>query len=132
MAAPLFRLDTDVLSHVGMVRQLNEDRAYADPDNGVWVVADGMGGHAAGDFASEAVMRHLQAGAFDAASAVDLEAAFRAAIIDANAEIHAAARQRSQTIGTTVVGLLAFGKVYRCYWSGTAALTCCAATCWPS
>lgn len=118
MAGPLFRLDTDVLSHVGMVRQLNEDRAYADPANGVWVVADGMGGHAAGDFASETVLRHLQAGAFDAASAVDLEAAFRAAILDANAEIHAAARQRGQTIGTTVVGLLAFGKVYRCYWSG--------------
>ncbi len=37
------------------------------PGNGVWVVADGMGGHSAGDFASETVLRHLQAGAFDAA-----------------------------------------------------------------
>lgn len=119
MVGPVFRLETEAQSHVGMVRQLNEDRAYADPANGVWVVADGMGGHEAGDFASDAIVRHLQASAFNAASAMDLETVFRTAILSANDEIYAVSRQRGNVvIGSTVVGLLTYGNVYRCYWSG--------------
>ncbi|WP_244427872.1 PP2C family protein-serine/threonine phosphatase [Sinorhizobium fredii] len=119
MAGPVFCIETEAQSHVGMVRQLNEDRAYADPVNGVWVVADGMGGHEAGDFASDAIVRHLQASAFDAASAMDLESAFRTAILRANDEIYAVSRQRGNVvIGSTIVGLLTYGNVYRCYWSG--------------
>ncbi len=119
MPEPVFRLETHAISHVGMVRQLNEDRCYADPAHGVWAVADGMGGHEAGDFASEAIMRHLQAAVTAAPSAAELEAAFRAAIVSANGEIYAVSRQRGNTvIGSTVVGLLTFGPHYRCYWSG--------------
>ena len=40
-------------THVGRVRQSNEDRFYADPGAGIFVVADGMGGHAAGEVAAE-------------------------------------------------------------------------------
>jgi len=47
---------TKVISHVktdvGMVREHNEDSACADPDGMFFVVADGMGGHAAGEVAS--------------------------------------------------------------------------------
>ncbi len=39
-------------THVGVVRKRNEDSAYVDPDRCVFIVADGMGGHAAGDVAS--------------------------------------------------------------------------------
>ena len=38
-----------------MVRKLNEDVYAERSDIGVWVVADGMGGHAAGEVASKAV-----------------------------------------------------------------------------
>lgn len=42
-------------SHVGMVRKLNEDSLAERSDIGVWAVADGMGGHEAGEIASQMV-----------------------------------------------------------------------------
>lgn len=40
------------VTHVGCVRQTNEDSLYFDVATGVYIVADGMGGHQAGDVAS--------------------------------------------------------------------------------
>ena len=39
-------------THVGRVRDHNEDNYIALPEQGLWVVADGMGGHSAGEIAS--------------------------------------------------------------------------------
>lgn len=48
-------------SHVGMVRQNNEDRVYLDPDRGFFLVIDGIGGQAAGEEAADIAIRRVRA-----------------------------------------------------------------------
>ena len=49
----MMSLSSAVLSHPGLRREANEDSVCARPDIGLFVVADGMGGHAAGEVASK-------------------------------------------------------------------------------
>jgi serine/threonine protein phosphatase PrpC len=51
--SPVLRWRSCGLTDVGRRRQLNEDALYCDDALGLWVVADGMGGHAAGEVASQ-------------------------------------------------------------------------------
>ena len=45
----------DAATHAGPVRPRNEDSLVQRPELGLWAVADGAGGHGAGDVASQAV-----------------------------------------------------------------------------
>lgn len=105
------------VSHRGCVRQLNEDNYLMEPRTGLWVVADGMGGHDAGEIASAAIVRHL-ASVGVAASAPDLRARFEDRLNKAHREIRAIARSRGATIGSTIAALLAMDGKFACLWSG--------------
>ena len=63
------------VSHKGCVRQLNEDSYLVEPGSGLWLVADGMGGHDAGEVASASIVEHLATIGI-ASSAPDLRARF--------------------------------------------------------
>src|ERR1044072_1404005 len=47
-------------THVGLVRKINEDSVFADSERGLFAVADGMGGHEAGEIASTMVTDALR------------------------------------------------------------------------
>ncbi len=116
-AAPRFAVRHGSLSHVGAVRTLNEDRCFAAPELGVYAVADGMGGHAAGDIASTAVVQAL-ATIGPAVTANDLLARLEDRMLHVNAAIRAVAEARGQLVGTTVAVLIVFGSDFACVWAG--------------
>jgi serine/threonine protein phosphatase PrpC len=113
-----FQISNYSLSHVGCVRRLNEDRYFADPQTGVWVVADGMGGHDAGDLASETIVQSLQAMPVIVSPGA-LTDVFHERISKANQQIRQLSAARGNiVIGSTLVALLIFGEAFRCIWSG--------------
>ncbi|MBY3348003.1 PP2C family protein-serine/threonine phosphatase [Rhizobium laguerreae] len=119
MNPAVFRIESHAVSDVGCVRDINEDRSYADPHNGLWMVADGMGGHDAGDFASETIVRNVRARITLAESAAALENSFRDAIAAAHADIiDHSLKLGNKIVGSTLVCLLVYGRVSRCYWCG--------------
>jgi len=46
---------------MGMVRQNNEDRVHLDPDRGIFIVVDGIGGQAAGEKAADIALNRVRA-----------------------------------------------------------------------
>src|SRR5262252_3412500 len=104
------RFTSHGLTHIGLVRQRNEDAFLDQPDLGIWAIADGMGGHEAGDFASASIVTAL--GAIELPD--DLEGLAEAAAIELDAVDHAlrfraAKRGPYAVIASTVVVLLARG-----------------------
>lgn len=103
-------------THVGCVRDLNEDAYVNRAEVGLWAVADGMGGHEGGEVASAMVVDALQAVSnFTTAHAFRDAAAH--ALIDANSKLVDMAVQRG-TMGSTVVSFLAHERHYACLWAG--------------
>ena len=95
-------------SDVGLLREGNEDSAYAGPR--LLAVADGMGGHAAGEVASAAAIAALQG--LDASVNGDTERRLRRAVEAANETLKAmvAADSELSGMGTTVTAAVADGE----------------------
>lgn len=104
---------------VGLKRKINEDSLLAETDRGLWVVADGMGGHHKGEVASAAVVDALRR-LPDYEDLDKLTSAAIEALRQVNDELIRLAQSEDseRTIGTTVVGLLVLGERFRCFWAG--------------
>jgi serine/threonine protein phosphatase PrpC len=103
-------------SHVGRVRQVNEDRVLDRADRGLWAVADGMGGHRGGDIAAELAIVALR-GLADADEPFS-EAAILTALERANGEIRARSEAAGGVIGSTVVVLHVADGLAQVFWAG--------------
>lgn len=100
-------------THTGLRREHNEDTYCADPDMGLWLVADGMGGHEHGEVASamarDVVTREINKGR-SLAEAIQL----------ADEEIirHSNEKRSERPMGTTVVAVRVKDNDYEVAWVG--------------
>ncbi|MGR8921067.1 MAG: PP2C family protein-serine/threonine phosphatase [Gammaproteobacteria bacterium] len=116
-----FTWTSTAITDVGRVRKLNEDSVLDRGDEGLWVVADGMGGHSAGDLASQLIINSLgKVGcAEDLANFVD---DVEQAVLSVNERLFEVANAHNQTSGSTVVILLARGRYAVAMWAGDSRL----------
>ncbi len=118
LSEALFGFEFATRSDVGCVRKLNEDSTLELPEAGLWVVADGMGGHTAGDFASQTIVAELETVGVPA-GALDLKSRFLERLTRANSRIRAHAEQLGTgAIGSTIAALLVQQDKFAAIWSG--------------
>lgn len=104
---------------VGNVRTVNEDSYLDRPAAGMWVVADGMGGHDAGDTASRMIVETIAAVPAQPSASTTVDAV-EDAILGVNETLVelAATANESRVCGSTVAALLAVGRVGVWLWAG--------------
>ena len=105
----------------GKVRARNEDAFLDCPDRGLWAVADGMGGHQAGDLASRMIVTSLAE--LPARAGFDERLnAMRQCLHWLNRrlgeELTLSAERGDRIIGSTVVALVVEGSRAACVWVG--------------
>lgn len=109
-------------THVGHKRKVNEDSILALPDQRIWVVADGMGGHAGGDFASQTVVDSV-AMIDPTLEPVQLLHALREMLAQSHKRIQAeSVAQGGVTIGSTVVTFAIAEEHFAAFWAGDSRL----------
>ncbi len=109
------------LSDVGKKRRHNEDSYLDRREAGLWVVADGMGGHSSGDLASQTIVDSLARIPVEG----DLDrfvTAVEEGILAAHRQLLEIASGRMQTMGSTIVALLARGRHAAVLWAGDSRL----------
>ena len=108
----------------GKVRAHNEDAILVREDVGLWVVADGLGGHTAGDVASGMIVDRLrslprQGDVFDFVEAIE------DTLAQVNADLRRVAREQNvDVIGSTVVVLVHDKDFMLCGWVGDSRAYC--------
>lgn len=105
-------------THVGLTRSVNEDSVLSLPEQSLWLVSDGMGGHDGGDYASRLICDMVAGLAFDRSPGDRLRD-----VRDLLQRAHDAIRKEAEarggvTIGATVVTLLMAQDHFACLWAG--------------
>ncbi len=111
------------ITNVGKVRKLNEDSMLERPEIGLWLVADGMGGHSAGDVASQMIVENLKK-IHEGISLDRYIDAVEDRLLKVNAKLLEKSRETTKrnTIGSTVVVMVAYQNYCVFVWAGDSRL----------
>ncbi|MEO8858228.1 MAG: PP2C family serine/threonine-protein phosphatase [Burkholderiaceae bacterium] len=108
----------------GKVRKHNEDAILVRDEVGLWVVADGLGGHSAGDYASTMIVERLAA-LPRTGSALDFIEIIEDTLSQINVDLLQTAVTRGvDLIGSTVVVLVHDSEFMLCGWVGDSRVYC--------
>ena len=100
-------------THPGLIRNHNEDSFESSPELGLWLVADGVGGHSGGEVASAIVKDTMVEEVGNGTPMVDAVHKAHRAVLD---EIKR--RNGASDMGSTLVALKLDGKQYEIVWVG--------------
>lgn len=113
------RWKSNAATHVGKVRQINEDSYLDREDLNLWVIADGMGGHHAGDVASKTIVQCLdEITPRKRLSTYIDEIEDRLISVNQKLRQMAAEHHDNRTIGSTVVSMVALNNYFALLWAG--------------
>ena len=118
-----FQISSDGVTDTGHVRNKNEDSLLVHADENVWIVADGMGGHHAGDFASQTITNNLSL--FKQHTSLDDSILLlEENILNSNSVIRKKSCKlgRNATIGSTVVCVYIWHNLLFTFWAGDSRL----------
>ncbi|HTC84284.1 MAG TPA: protein phosphatase 2C domain-containing protein [Rhizomicrobium sp.] len=115
----ILRFECVARTHAGCRRKINEDAMLSRPDLGLWAVADGMGGHEAGEVASALVVGMLEGAGAEAELSARI-AKSGAVLHKANQLLQSMAQESGsrRTIGTTIVLMAVDRTSFACLWAG--------------
>ena len=102
-------------THIGHIRRINEDALFVNEREGLWLVADGIGGHGNGDKASRIVVEHVE-GYRQSDSIEKCLADIEARLLQANEACRSI--PGGGTLGTTVAALLVCQSEAGVLWAG--------------
>ena len=120
---PDFDITSCGVTHTGHVRTRNEDSILVLEDEQIWLVADGMGGHHAGDFASQTITRNL--GLYKQQDSLeDSVLLIEENILNSNAIIREKSSKlgKNATIGSTVICIYIWRNLLFTFWAGDSRL----------
>jgi len=111
------------ITNVGRVRKLNEDALLERPEMGLWLVADGMGGHSAGEVASQMIVDNLK----KVHEGITLDRFIddvEDKLLKVNEKLLEKSRETTKrnTIGSTVVVFIAYRNYCVYMWAGDSRL----------
>lgn len=108
---------------LGNVRKVNEDSVLVHAAENLWVVADGMGGHDAGDVASKLITEALGAVALGESFSDNVDL-LEDTLLQVNQQLRDYSKEKftGRTVGSTVVLMYAQQQCGACMWAGDSRL----------
>ena len=119
----MLNFDSSEITHVGSVREVNEDSVLSRVESGLWVVADGMGGYEAGDLASSMLVDALNDISLENSLSSNIDS-IEQTVNDVNQKIidHSEVEFGGRVFGSTVVVVFFQDNFGSVLWAGDSRL----------